>query len=103
MWQFFPTKQLMPAQLCLLPACSRSTCSHLPSSLTPRAPAALQALRSVIPYLQSRPIHAVLFVERLDEYRVDSVDHQVGLQTDRGGGGEDAGVCGNHAGRALGL
>ena len=35
----------------------------------------------MVPYLQRRPIHAVLFVERLDEYRVDSVDHQVGLMT----------------------
>ena len=60
----------------------------------------MQALRSVVPYLQGRPLHAVLFVERLDEYRVDSVDHQVGLQTDWGGGVEGADVCGNHAGRA---
>ena len=56
----------------------------LPARLS--AAAALQALRSVVPYLQNRPIHAVLFVERLDEYRVDSVDHQVGFQTDREGG-----------------
>ena len=78
-------------------------CSHAPSQARPSAPAALQALRSVVPYLQGRPIHAVLFVERLDEYRVDSVDHQVGLQKDWGAGVENTDVCGSHAGRASGL
>ena len=68
----------------------------------PLPPAALQALRSVVPYLQGRALHAVLFVERLDEYRVDSVDHQVGLKTDWGGGVQGTDVCGNHAGRAFG-
>eukprot|EP00891_Asterochloris_glomerata_P000159 jgi/Astpho2/159/Aster-04622 len=48
-----------------------------PASSRAAANEEASALRSVVPYLQGRPLHAVLFVERLDEYRVDSVDHQV--------------------------